>query len=147
METAKQMGITKKSSKCPHPAEDSGPTAWSIGIVKGKRRCIHNDPYAGGERSRKCTRPNAPSPANVPPPTVKSTPRITLLGPVVPVQARMTVPPSASAPGIAPPGDAIPMPVDAFAHPPTHAPGIVPPGPEFAMLLQALAFYRAAPPV
>src|SRR6266851_8946386 len=47
METAKQMGITK--SKHPHPAKDSGLTARSIGVVKGKRRRIHNDPYTGGE--------------------------------------------------------------------------------------------------
>jgi hypothetical protein len=48
-ETAKQMGIIKKLSKCPHPAKDSGLTARSIGVVKGKHHCIHNDPYAGGE--------------------------------------------------------------------------------------------------
>jgi hypothetical protein len=146
-ETAKQMGVTKKSSKRPHPAEDSGLTARSIGVVKGKRRCIHNDPYAGGERSGKRARPDAPSPANAPPPTVESTPGITLPGPAVPAQARATVPPPASAPGIAPPGVAIPAQADAFAHPPTRAPGIAPPGPEFATLLQALAFYGAAPPV
>jgi len=40
-ETAKQMGVTK--SKCLHPAEDSGLIARCIGIVKGKRRRIHND--------------------------------------------------------------------------------------------------------
>jgi hypothetical protein len=146
-ETAKQMGITKKSSKRPHPAEDSGITARSIGVVKGKRRCIHNDPYARGERSGKHAKPDAPSTANAPPPTIKSTPRITLPGPTVPAQARTTVPPPASAPGIAPPGVAIPAQANALAHPPTHAPRIVPLGPEFATLLQALAFYGAAPPV
>jgi hypothetical protein len=147
METTKQMGVTKKSSKHPHPAEDSRLTAQSIGVVKGKRRCIHNDPYAGGERSGKRARPDAPSPANAPPPTVESTPGITLPGPTVPAQARATVPPPASAPGIAPLGIAIPVQADAFAHPPTCAPGIAPLGPEFATLLQALAFYGAAPPV
>jgi hypothetical protein len=44
-ETAKQMGVTKRAC----PAEDSGITARYIGVVKGKRRRIHNDPYAGGE--------------------------------------------------------------------------------------------------
>ena len=147
METTKQMGVTKKSSKRPHPAKDSGLTAQSIGVVKGKRCCIHNDPYTGGGQSGKRARPDAPSPANVPPPTVESTPGITLLGPVVPTQARMTVPPPTSAPRIVPPGVAIPAQADAFAHPPTHAPGIAPPGPKFTTLLQALAFYRVAPPV
>jgi len=74
METTKQMGVTKKLSKCPHPAKDSGLTVRSIGIVKGKRCCIHNDPYAGGERSGKRVRPDAPSPANAPPPQLLSPP-------------------------------------------------------------------------
>jgi hypothetical protein len=47
METAKQMGIIK--SKCLYPAKDSRLTAQTIGIVKGKRCHIHNDPYARGE--------------------------------------------------------------------------------------------------
>ena len=144
-ETAKQMGITKKSSKRPHSAEDSRLTAWSIGVVKGKHHCIHNDPYARGEQLGKCARPNAPSPANTPPPTVKSTPGITLPDHMVPAQACTTVPPPTSAPRIVPLGIAIPMQADTFVHPPTHTPRITPPGPEFATLLQALAFYRVAP--
>ncbi len=48
-ETTNQMGVTKKSSNCPHPAEESGLTAQSISIVKGKHHRIHNDPYTGGE--------------------------------------------------------------------------------------------------
>ena len=31
----------------------------SIGIAKGKRRRVHEDPYAGGERSGKHVKPNA----------------------------------------------------------------------------------------
>jgi len=146
METAKQMGVAKKLSKHPHPAEDSGLTARSIGVVKGKRRRIHNDPYAGGERSGKRAKPDAPSTANVAPPTVESTPRITLPGPGIPVQARATVPPSTSVPGIMPPGVAMPAQADTFVPPSTCAPGITPPGPAFPTLLQALAFYAAAPP-
>jgi len=73
METAKQMGA-KKSSKCPHPAEDSRLTAWSIGIVKGKCYCIHNDPYGRGEQLGKCVKPDAPSTANTPPPLPSSPP-------------------------------------------------------------------------
>src|SRR6266851_5317932 len=144
-ETAKQMGVTKSKHPCP-AAEDSGLTAWSIGVVKGKRRRIHNDPYVGGEQSGKRVKPDAPSTANAAPPTVESTPGITLPGPGIPVQARTTVPPSTSVPGIAPPGVAIPAQADAFAPPPTCAPGIAPPGPAFPTLLQALAFYAAAPP-
>jgi hypothetical protein len=145
-ETAKQMGVTKKSSNRPRPAEESGLTARSIGVVKGKRRRIHNDPYAGGERSGKRVKPDAPSTANAAPP-VESTPGITLLGPAIPAQADAFVPPPPCAPGIAPPGPAIPAQADAFAPPPTCAPGIAPPGPAFTTLLEALAFYAAAPPI
>jgi hypothetical protein len=141
-ETAKQMGVSKRA----RPAEDSGLTARSIGVVKGKRRRIHNDPYAGGERSGKRAKPDAPSTANAPPPPVKSCPGITLPGPAVPAQARATVPPPTPAPGIAPPGVAIPAQADAFANPPACAPGIAPPGPAFSTLLEALAFYAATPP-
>jgi hypothetical protein len=161
METAKQMGATK--SKRLHPAEDSGLTAWCIGVVKGKRRCIHNDPYAGEERSGKHVKRKAPSPANAAPPTVESTPSITLPGPVtvppptgapgivplgvaIPAQGDAFVYPPVSAPRIAPLGIPIPAQGDALVHPPTRTPRITPSGPLFTMLLQALAFYTAAPP-
>ena len=104
-ETTKQMGVTK--SKCPCPAKDSGLTAWSISVVKGKHHYIHNDPYTGGEQSGKHTKPDALSTANVAPPTVKSTPGMTLLGPAIPVQAHMAILPPTSVPGITPPGIAI----------------------------------------
>ena len=91
-ETTKQMGITKKSSNHPCPAKESGLTAQSIGVVKGKCCHIHNDPYTGGERSGKHVKPDAPSTANVAPP-IKSTPGITLLGSMIPAQADMFVPP------------------------------------------------------
>ena len=124
-ETAKQMGIAKKSKRMA-PAEDSGLTARSIGIVKGKRRQIHNDPYAGGERSGKCTKPDALSTANAPPLTVEHS-RITLPGLAFPLQAHATVASPTSAPGIGPP--------------PTHAPGIAPLG------LAIPPLSHAAPPV
>jgi hypothetical protein len=155
------MGIAK--SKCLHPAEDSGLTAQCIGIIKGKHRRIHNDPYAGGERSGKRVKPDAPSPADTAPPTVESTPSITLSGPttippptsvpgIVPlgipisVQADTFAPPPTCIPRIMPPGVPIPVQGDAFAHPPTRAPRIAPLGPAFTTLLQALAFYAAVPP-
>jgi hypothetical protein len=135
METAKQMGVAKKS-KHMSPAEDSGLTARSIGVVKGKRRRIHNDPYAGGERLGKRAKPDALSTANTPPLTVERS-GITLPSPAFPLQARATVPSPTSAPGIAPPVHRL-----VFAPPPTHTPGIAPPGLAIPPLSQA-----AAPPV
>jgi len=49
METAKQMGTAKKLTKRTRSAKDTGLTARSIGVVKGKCCRIHNDPYTGGE--------------------------------------------------------------------------------------------------
>jgi len=60
------MGVTK--SKCPCPAKDSGLTAWSISVVKGKHHYIHNDPYTGGERLGRRAKPDAASTANAAPP-------------------------------------------------------------------------------
>jgi hypothetical protein len=169
METTKQMGITNKLSNRPHPAEESRLTARCIGIVKGKHRHIHNDPYAEGERSGKCTKPDALSTANAAPPTVKSTPGMTLPGPAIPVQARTAILPPTSVPRIAPPGIAITAQADTFASPPTCAPRIAPsgiaittqadtfapppscapritpPGPVFTTLLEVLAFYAMEP--
>jgi hypothetical protein len=102
-------------------------------------------------------KPNAASTANMAPPTINSTPtvsvqarataphptsipRIVPLGVAIPVQADVFAPPPTCAPGITPPGVAIPAQADVFAPPPC-APGIVPPGPTFTTLLQALAFY------
>jgi hypothetical protein len=95
-ETAKQMRVTNKLSNCPHPAEESRLTAQCIGIVKGRHRHIHNDPYAGGERSGKHMKPDVLSTPNAAPPTVESTPGMTLLGPTVPVQACMAILPPTS---------------------------------------------------
>jgi hypothetical protein len=159
-ETAKQMGVTK--SKCPCPAKDSRLIAQTIGIVKGKCRHIYNDPYTGGEQLGKRVKPDASSTANTAPPTIKSTPvvsvqahttvppptsvpRIASLGVAIPVQGDAFAPPPTCAPGIVPTGVAIPVQGDTFAPPPTHAPRIAPPGPPFTMLLQALTFYTPAP--
>ena len=66
-ETAEYMG-TKKIPRCPCLVNEHGLTKHSIGAVKGKHKHIHNDPYAGGERSGKRTKLNAhacaPSPLN-----------------------------------------------------------------------------------
>ena len=66
-ETAERMGA-KKIPRCPCLADEHGLTERSIGAVKGKRKHIHNDPYAGGERSGKRAKPDAraraPSPLN-----------------------------------------------------------------------------------
>jgi hypothetical protein len=108
MESAKQMGVAKKSKRA-SPAEDS---ARSTGVVKGKRSRIHNDPYAGGERSGKRAKPNATSTANVP--LIVESSGITLPGPAFPLQACAIVPSPTSAPGIAPPGLSIPALSQAF---------------------------------
>jgi hypothetical protein len=66
-ETAERMGA-KKIPRRPCLADERGLTERSIGAVKGKRKRIHNDPYAGGERSGKRAKPDAracaPSPLN-----------------------------------------------------------------------------------
>jgi hypothetical protein len=58
METAVRMGI-KKAPKRKRLPEERGLTERSIGVAKGKCHCIHNDPYAGGERSGKHAKPDA----------------------------------------------------------------------------------------
>jgi hypothetical protein len=60
-ETAEWMGAKVQHQKC--LPEEHGATEQSIGITNGKHCCIHNDPYAGGERSGKHTKPNALSAA------------------------------------------------------------------------------------
>jgi hypothetical protein len=75
-ETAQRMG-TKKAPRRPL-ADERGLTERSLGAVKGKRKRLHNDPYAGGERSGKRAKRDAlsraanahvpaPSPLNAPP--------------------------------------------------------------------------------
>jgi hypothetical protein len=61
-ETAKRMG----AKKVPRPRclpNERGLTERSIGVVKGKRKRLHNDPYAGGERSGKRAKSDALSQA------------------------------------------------------------------------------------
>jgi hypothetical protein len=78
-ETAKRMGAKKVLKRRCLP-EECGLTERSIGIVKGKCKRLHNDPYAG-ERSGKCAKSDAlsqaanararghtPSPSAPPPP-------------------------------------------------------------------------------
>jgi hypothetical protein len=48
-EMAERMGV-KQAPKWKRLPEERGITEKSIGIAKGKRRRIHQDPYAGGER-------------------------------------------------------------------------------------------------
>ena len=46
-----------------HLPEERGLTEQSIGVAKGKRRRVHEDPYAGGEQSGKRAKPDALSTA------------------------------------------------------------------------------------
>jgi hypothetical protein len=71
-ETARRMG----AKKVPRPRlpEERGLTERSLGAVKGKRKRLHNDPYAGGERSGKRAKPDAVSRAaraRAPPPAAR----------------------------------------------------------------------------
>jgi hypothetical protein len=61
-ETAKRMGVIKAPKRKRLP-EERGLTEQCIGVAKGKRRRIHTDPYAGGERSGKRAKPDACSAA------------------------------------------------------------------------------------
>jgi hypothetical protein len=61
-ETAARMGVkTVPRRRC--LPEEHGLTERSIGVVKGKRKRLHNDPYAGGERSGKRAKADALSQA------------------------------------------------------------------------------------
>jgi hypothetical protein len=64
-ETAERMGVKRggPKRKCPPAPEERGVTARSIGDAKGKRRRVHTDPYAGGERSGKRAKLDAMSAA------------------------------------------------------------------------------------
>jgi len=62
-ETAKRMGVKRRAPKRKCLPEERGMTAQSIGVAKGKRRLVHSDPYAGGERSGKRAKPDATSAA------------------------------------------------------------------------------------
>jgi hypothetical protein len=61
-ETAKRMGV-KRAPKRKRLPEERGITEQSIGVAKGKKRRLHQDPYAGGERSGKRAKPDALSAA------------------------------------------------------------------------------------
>jgi hypothetical protein len=62
-ETAERMGVKRSAPKRKCLPEERGMTAQSIGVAKGKRRRVHIDPYAGGERSGKRAKPDATSAA------------------------------------------------------------------------------------
>ena len=100
-ETAERMGA-KHGPKRRYSPEERGLTARSIGIAKAKRR-THTDPYASGERSGKCAKPEAMSAAantraRAPPPSGTASPSN---GPIV-----VPMPPSASAPACGLPASA-----------------------------------------
>ena len=63
-EMAERMGVKRapkrKRQRLP---EERGVTEQSISAAKGKRCRVHEDPYAGGERSGKCVKPDVLSAA------------------------------------------------------------------------------------
>jgi hypothetical protein len=80
---ARRMGAKKAPRRQCLP-EERGLTERSIGAVKGKRKRLHNDPYAGGKRSGKRAKSDALSqaanastrghvPPNAPPQRASST--------------------------------------------------------------------------
>ena len=56
-ETAERMGV-KRAPKRKRLPEERGLTERCVGVAKGKRRRVHSDLYAGGERSGKCVKPD-----------------------------------------------------------------------------------------
>jgi len=62
-ETAKRMGQPRKASKHTHGPVSGNTATERIGHAKGKRSRKYTDPYAGGERSGKCAKPDAVSAA------------------------------------------------------------------------------------
>ena len=57
-ETAKHMG-TRNAPRRRCLPDEQGLTECSVGAVKGKHKRLHEDPYAGGERSGKRAKPDA----------------------------------------------------------------------------------------
>ena len=92
LKTAKHMGAKVQHQKC--LPKECGATEQSISLTKGKCHHIHNDPYAGGERSGKRTKPDVLSAsANVHVCVPTPTPISATLGP-----PSATAPPSSTAP-------------------------------------------------
>jgi hypothetical protein len=60
-ETAKHMGV-KRAPRPKWLPEEHGLTEQCIGVAKGKKQHLYQDPYAGGERSGKHAKPDALSP-------------------------------------------------------------------------------------
>src|SRR5713101_3459806 len=96
METAEWMGVKRSAPKQKCLPEDSGTTARSIGITKGKHHQVYSDPYTGGKQSGKHAKPDVTSAAAnahahacaMPPSTTVPTPS----------EAPMLMPPSATMP-------------------------------------------------
>ena len=57
-ETAKRMGA-RNAPRHQCLSDEQGLTECSVGAVKGKRKHLHEDPYAGGECSGKRAKPDA----------------------------------------------------------------------------------------
>ena len=51
-EMAKHMGA-RNTPRCQCLPDEQGLTEHSVDTIKGKRKCLHEDPYAGGKCSGK----------------------------------------------------------------------------------------------
>ena len=91
-ETAKHMGAKARHQKC--LPKECRATEQSISLTKGKCLHIHNDPYAGGERSDKCAKPDVLSA------TANAHACVPTSAPIsaTPAPPSATVPPSSTAP-------------------------------------------------
>ena len=52
---------TRNAPRCQCLPDEQGLTERSVGAIKGKRKRLHEDPYAGGERSGKRAKPDTRS--------------------------------------------------------------------------------------
>jgi hypothetical protein len=133
-ETAERMGLKRPKRRIP---DEIGLTNRSIGIAKGKRRRIYEDPYAGGERSGKHAKPDARVRLALPVP------------PAPPMLAPRALPP-AGIPGPFPMPGPFPLaPPPALAPralPLAGVPGLFPPAPLPALAPPALPFPPPPPP-
>jgi hypothetical protein len=128
------MGLKRPRRRLP---DEIGLTNWSIGIAKGKRRRIYEDPYARGERSGKHAKPDAhvhlalPVPPALPVLAPRALPLVGIPGPFPMPGPFPLAPPPALAP------QALPL---------AGVPGLFPPTPLPMLAPLALIFPFPPPP-
>ena len=122
-ETAERMGVKRVPKR--RLSNEIGLTDWSIGIAKGKRHRIYEDPYAGGERSGKYAKSDAQSAAS----NARARLALPLPGPPGPPPALSLPGPPGPLPALVLPGLPGPLPALAPPGPARPLPALAPPGP------------------